>query len=274
MVLSGNNTFSGGTTVESGVLAIGADSVFNTPGDPGSGIVSSAIGTGMLTVNGGALLAGGNFTVANAMQIRSGAVIYTDGYDFTYAGNISEAGAPPEKLAIYGYGGGTVVLSGVNSHTGGTTVVSGSVQANNSSAVGTGTVTLDGSSFIAGANNLSFSNQFEIDNFHNTNGGIIDNGGMTLTLSGVIANGFVFITPGNVEFDGSGTTILTGDSTYTGTTILSGGTTLQLGDGGTTGSIVGDTSSTTARSPSIAPTGIDTLLFCSAPMAAPATSSR
>ncbi len=114
------------------------------------------------------------------------------------------------------------------------------MQANNSNAVGTGAVTLDGGRFIAGANNLSFSNQFKIDNLFNANGGIIDNGGMTLTLSGVIANGFVFFTPGNVEFDGSGTTILTGDSTYTGLTTICACTTLQLGDGGTTGSIVGN----------------------------------
>ena len=44
---------------------------------------------------------------------------------------------------------------------------------------------------------------------------------------------------GSVIQAGTGTTILTGDSSYTGGTTISAGT-LQLGDGGTTGSILGD----------------------------------
>jgi autotransporter-associated beta strand protein len=44
---------------------------------------------------------------------------------------------------------------------------------------------------------------------------------------------------GSVSQIGTGTTILTGDSTYTGGTTISAGT-LQLGNGGTTGSIIGD----------------------------------
>ena len=51
----------------------------------------------------------------------------------------------------------------------------------------------------------------------------------------------------------AGTTILTGANTYTGGTTISAGT-LQLGNGGTTGSIVGQRHSTTAFSPSTAPT--------------------
>jgi outer membrane autotransporter protein len=44
---------------------------------------------------------------------------------------------------------------------------------------------------------------------------------------------------GSVSQIGTGTTILTGDSTYTGGTTISAGT-LQLGNGGTTGSIIGN----------------------------------
>jgi autotransporter-associated beta strand protein len=64
LVLSGANTYSGGTTIEAGTLQIGTDSVFNTPGDPASGIVSSAIGTGTLTFGGGTLQAGVDAIVA------------------------------------------------------------------------------------------------------------------------------------------------------------------------------------------------------------------
>ena len=55
----------------------------------------------------------------------------------------------------------------------------------------------------------------------------------TNTFSGVISGAGVFIQ------NGTGLSILTGANTYTGgTTVLQG--TLQIGDGGTSGSIVGD----------------------------------
>jgi outer membrane autotransporter protein len=60
------------------------------------------------------------------------------------------------------------------------------------------------------------------------------NGGTTTTYAGVIEGTGYFVR------QGTGTTILTGDNTYTGGTIIHPGATLQLGDGGTTGSIVGN----------------------------------
>ena len=59
------------------------------------------------------------------------------------------------------------------------------------------------------------------------------NRGDTYTFGGLISG------TGSVTQQGSGTTVLTGNSNYTGGTTISAGT-LQLGAGGTTGSIVGD----------------------------------
>jgi autotransporter-associated beta strand protein len=53
-----------------------------------------------------------------------------------------------------------------------------------------------------------------------------------VTFDGVISG------TGSVAQSGTGTTILTADSTYTGGTTINAGR-LQLGNGGTTGSIVG-----------------------------------
>ncbi|WP_205965779.1 autotransporter-associated beta strand repeat-containing protein, partial [Paraburkholderia guartelaensis] len=59
----------------------------------------------------------------------------------------------------------------------------------------------------------------------------------TFTFAGVISGG------GSVQQRGTGTTTLTGTNTYAGGTVINSGT-LQLGNGGTTGSIVGNVSST------------------------------
>ncbi len=52
---------------------------------------------------------------------------------------------------------------------------------------------------------------------------------------------------------GTGTLILSGNSTYTGGTTISGGT-LQIGNTGTTGSLTGNIVVTTVRSSSTVPT--------------------
>ena len=129
------------------------------------------------------------------------------------------------------------MLSGVNTYSGGTTISAGVVQVKNStpgtsSSVGTGAVTLNGGTFQAGANNLTFSNAFAL----NTADGSVDTNSNTLTLSGAMANGNG---AGALTKIGAGTLILTGTNSYSGGTTITAGT-LQLGNGGTTGSILGD----------------------------------
>ena len=107
-----------------------------------------------------------------------------------------------------GSGTGKTILTGANTYTGGTTISTGTLQLGNGGMSG---------SIL---------------------GGVADNGALafdrsdTATFAGVISGG------GVVAQIGPGTTILTGANTYTGGTTISGGT-LQLGNGGTTGSIVG-----------------------------------
>nr|WP_283811375.1 autotransporter domain-containing protein [Bradyrhizobium uaiense] len=125
LVLSGANTYTGGTTIcgtacgtagGSSVLEVGV----NTVGTPGA-IVSSAIGTGLLTFDGGTLQAGGNYTIANNAQINAtGASIDANGYTFVYSGNIA---GPGSLMVLDASGGaGRVVLTGTNTYTGGTTI--------------------------------------------------------------------------------------------------------------------------------------------------------
>ena len=106
-------------------------------------------------------------------------------------------------------GAGTLILSKDNTYTGGTTITGGTLQLGDGGT--TGSVLGD----IANSGVLAI-NRSDAFNLANT----------------------VFGT-GSLVQAGSGTLILTGANTYRGGTTISGGT-LQLGDGGTTGSITGD----------------------------------
>lgn len=102
--------------------------------------------------------------------------------------------------------------------------------------VGTADVTLDGGILRATENRTSY-----FVNFGNrtvtldAGGGIVDTNGYNIGISPELTG------IGALTKDGSGTLTLTGANTYLGNTTISLGT-LRLGDGGTSGSILGDVS--------------------------------
>ncbi|WP_199897905.1 autotransporter-associated beta strand repeat-containing protein, partial [Acetobacter papayae] len=104
-------------------------------------------------------------------------------------------------------GTGTTVLSADNTYTGATTITQGTLQLGNGGTTG---------SIASSA-------------IHN-NGSLVADRSNTLTVSGVIDG------TGSLTQAGTGTTVLSADNTYTGATTITQGT-LQLGNGGTTGSI-------------------------------------
>ena len=70
-------------------------------------------------------------------------------------------------------------------------------------------------------------------------GDVVNNATFAINRSDMFTFGGVISGAGAFQQLGTGTTILTGDNTYSGGTTISTGT-LQLGNGGTSGSIVGD----------------------------------
>jgi fibronectin-binding autotransporter adhesin len=129
----------------------------------------------------------------------------------TFAGTVAGAGNVHFQLPTHA-SLATTVLTGDSTYTGGTTVDPGVfLQLGNGG--GTGSVVGD------------------IVN----NGGIIADHNNTFTLGGNISGA------GSFQQVGTGTTVLTGINTYTGGTNVQHGT-LVLGNGGTSGSIVGDVS--------------------------------
>src|SRR5205085_936458 len=103
-------------------------------------------------------------------------------------------------------GSGVLILAGANIYTS-TTVSAGTLQVGNGGTTGT-----LGSGAVTNSGSLAFARS---DNF---------------TVANPISGN------GSVSQIGAGTTILTGANTYTGFTVISAGT-LQVGNGGTTGSL-------------------------------------
>jgi outer membrane autotransporter protein len=130
---------------------------------------------------------------------------------FGLAGNDSTPG--PSQLTgnrpLIKYGTGTLTITSDASYTGGTTINAGTLQIGNGGTSG---------SIIGDVTN---------------NGTLAFNRSDTMTFSGAISGA------GSVTQAGSGTTVLTGANTYAGGTTIAAGT-LQIGNGGTSGSIIGD----------------------------------
>jgi len=137
-------------------------------------------------------------------------VVGLNGLSTTVSGTINDGGASGGSGAsLLKVGAGTLILSGDNTYTGLTAVLAGTLQ------LGDG-----------GTSGSIIGNVFN----HTT---LAVNRSDTYTYAGSI------IGDGALVQMGPGTTILTGNSFYLGGTTISAGT-LQLGNGGTSGSIVGD----------------------------------
>jgi autotransporter-associated beta strand protein len=141
-VLSGNNTYSGGTTVSAGTLRLSGN---------------GTLGTGAISISGGELDLGAK-SLTNSISAFTGGVL-SNGTLTANGGNFNvSAGTISAVLAgsngLVKSGNGTVALSASNSYSGATTVNSGTLQATASGALGNSTVIdVKGGSFLVTAAN-------------------------------------------------------------------------------------------------------------------------
>ncbi|PSJ63205.1 autotransporter outer membrane beta-barrel domain-containing protein [Mesorhizobium soli] len=161
--------------------------------------------TGYTVINAGKLKIGNGGTTGSIVSnvINGGTLAFDRSDVYTYNGVISGTGKVEQA------GSGTTVLTANHTYTGGTTITNGTLQLGNGGASG---------SVI---------------------GNIVDDGILAFNRSDSYTFGNVVSGSGKLSQIGTGTTILTGTNTYTGGTTITNGT-LQIGNGGTTGSIVGD----------------------------------
>jgi autotransporter-associated beta strand protein len=119
LILNGNNSFTGGVTINGGTISAGHN---------------NALGTGTFTVLGSTLDIQNGVTISNPADLKANLDIKVDAAETgTYAGNISSTG----NFGVSKIGDGTLIMSGTNSYTGGTRVKSGFLQLGDDTKKGT-----------------------------------------------------------------------------------------------------------------------------------------
>lgn len=210
LVLSGANTYAGGTRIEDGTVSVSSDANL--------GDVAGAI-----EIDGGALQNTAAFASARGVTLEDrGATFQTDA-DLALSGAIDGTGALSKT------GTGTLALSGVNSYAGGTRINEGTLSVSSDQNLGAaaGAITFDGGTL---QNTAAFASARGVT--LEAGGGILQTEA-ELTLSNVVDGA------GALTKAGADTLVLSGTNTYAGGTTISSGS-LQLGDGGASGSIEGD----------------------------------
>jgi outer membrane autotransporter protein len=199
-ILSGENAYSGGTTITDGTT------VEVTNSNPG---ISSSIGTGELTLDNGILQAGANnLAFGNSVTLTSnGGTFDSNGYTLTWNGSISGDGG------LTKVGAGTLILGSTNTYAGGTLVDGGTLGLGANGALGSGGVTMQpGTTLQFEASGIALENSIVL-NANPT----FDTGSNADGISGVISGS------GALTKIGSGTLILAGANTYAGGTFLDEG---------------------------------------------------
>ena len=202
--LTGVNTYTGGTIISGGILAIASDAAL---GDASNGV----------TFDNGTLQFLNSFTLASTRTLTlnaGGGTIDTNGNDATVAQAIGGAGGLTKT------GIGTLVLSGASAYSGGTTVSGGILRLGaGGSLLSTGALTMTGGTFDLNGQSLV------VGNLSGTGGSVLVDGtflqvGQTAntTFGGTIDGG------GRLVKAGNGTLTLSGSNTHTGGTAIGSGT--------------------------------------------------
>ncbi|MEN5278829.1 autotransporter-associated beta strand repeat-containing protein, partial [Brucella sp. TWI432] len=221
-VLTANNTYTGGTNFNSGKLSVSSD---NNLGEA----------SGALRFDGGILKITGTYMNTTSRNIEwdadgGGFDIDETSNTFTLNQNLGAGGA------LTKLGDGTLVLSGTNLYKGGTNINAGTLSVSSDSNLGDASGGLNFSGGTLKITNTMISAR-DITLTSNSGGTISVDGSKTATFSGVFKNAGA--AKGAFTKAGNGTLVLTASNSYTGGTTVSGGI-LQLGDGTTDGSIMGD----------------------------------
>lgn len=229
LVLTGNSSFTGSTSIDNGTLTISADANLGTA--PASATANS------LVLNGGTLNGSASFTINSNRGINVSAYSFIDvnaGATVSYGGAMTGAGLLAKSSA------GALTLSGASpAFSGGINLMAGTLNINNSSAIGTGDLTISASSVLdntsgsavtISTNNLQYWNgDFTFTGSNPLNMGI---GAVTMSANRIITvTGSTFTVGGNIASSsytltkaGNGALALSGNNLFSGGCTMNAGT--------------------------------------------------
>ncbi|WP_235212857.1 autotransporter-associated beta strand repeat-containing protein [Serratia sp. Ag1] len=255
LILSADNTYTGVTTINGGILQVGnggtqgsiegnvvnnsslifdRSDALNFAGDiTGSGVLQQ-VGSGVLTLTGNSNYSGGTLISNGALHLGDGgtegmitgnvlnnaSLAFNRSNDATFAGQISGSGA------LWQIGSGKVVLTGDNTYSGGTFISSGTLQIGDGGTQGSiiGNIANDGTLIVNRSDDIAYAGSLS------GNGTFIKEGNNSLQVSGDSSGylGNTRIAAGSLMLD---STALLGGSLE----VLNGA---KLGGSGTVGNAV------------------------------------
>jgi len=216
LVLAGNNLYSGGTTVNDGILAV-------------SGDMNLGDAAGSLTLNGGTFETTASFSTDRNVALDGGAIAVDDGTALTANGDLTGS------AGLVKNGGGAMIVNGVASQAGGVTVNGGALALGGQNTY-TGDTSVNNGGLLVVANDGSLgalANAIHLDNGTlASTGDLRTSRDVTLTHAGTVdalsgtslALGGTVSGSGTLHAAGPGELILGGNNTYTGGTIIDTGT--------------------------------------------------
>ena len=245
LVLTGTNTYTGVTTLNSGIVNLGVAERSGTSGPLGKSVANNP---GSIVLNGGYLQYSavnqfdysGRFSTAANQQYN----VDTNGQNATWAtaltsgsGSLSKTGAGTLTLlgnntysGVTTLNGGMLILSGSNTGFGMTTVSTGTLDLSNQNAVQNSVVNLSSSSSTLVFDSSVSGHAFTVGGLAGTAGIALKDNAATpntvaLTLNTSTASTYagVLSGSGSLTVIGSGTQAFTGANTYTGLITLNGG---------------------------------------------------
>lgn len=216
LVLSGANTYDGGTRLLGGTLSVSSDA-------------NLGAASGALTFDGGTLQFGAGFTAARSVVVNAtGGTIDAHGQSATLAGTIVDGGGPGVLTITSSLNNGIVAFNGNNTYSAATVVTNGAgLLASNP-----GSLSPNSAFTVNGVLGLTASNTIK----SLAGGGLIGAGLGPSTLTIAPSSGTTDFSGKLTDFpgfgggalsivkSGAGTQTLSGANTYTGSTTVSGGT--------------------------------------------------
>jgi autotransporter-associated beta strand protein len=213
LVLGGNNTYTGGLTINDGTVRVANAGALNSSTPQAVTFGTGAPSTAKLQLNGNSITIGalstnatpGTPVIENGHASTNATLTVSQTANTTYAGSIQNGGAA--SLGLIKSGSGTLGLDGANTYTGTTAVNSGTLLVNGNSSSATGAVsvasgaTLGGTGTIGGATTVVSGGRLTAGDI-GTIGTLSFSGGLTLNSGSILyfdTGDFIDITGGSLS---------------------------------------------------------------------------